>query len=284
MHHQAIVDTHLHLWDPERLQYSWLDGTVQLNRRHEIGDYHASTAGLPISHMVFLQCDCDPAQRDLEIAYVKEAAVIDARLQGIVPYAPIETGDAVRGELEALAEDSVIKGVRRILQGEGDRAFCLRPDFVRGVALLGELDLHFEICVNHRQLESAVELVRRCPGTRFILDHIGKPDIKGGVLSPWKEEIAALAALPNVWCKVSGMVTEANRDAWTTADLRPYANAIFESFGFDRIMYGSDWPVSTLASTYRRWLETLEVLTAGCTEDEKDRLFRRNAFAFYRLT
>ena len=283
MHNSAIIDTHLHIWDTHRLRYPWLDNSTALNRPHTIREYQQVTSGLPVTRMVFLQCDCDPVQRKDEIAYVKESAELDPRIEAIVPFAPIESGSAVQPELEALAADPMIKGVRRLLQGESDVAYCLRPDFVRGVQLLGGAGLHFEICINHRQMESAVELVRRCPETRFILDHIGKPAIKDGVLSPWREQIAALAELPNVWCKVSGMVTEADHAHWTIDDLRPYADVVFDRFGFDRVMYGSDWPVATLASTYGRWLETLEALTADCSDDERDRLFQRNAVAFYRL-
>lgn len=284
MHNNTIVDTHLHIWEPDRLRYPWLDGSELLNRPHTVEEFARVSAGIPITQLVFLQCDCVPAQRSDEIAYVKEAATRDPRIQAIVPFAPIETGESVRTELEALAADPIIKGVRRLLQGEADPAFCLRPEFVEGVRILGKLGLHFEICVYHPQLASAVELARQCPGTRFILDHIGKPDIKGQVLSPWREHIAALGALPNVWCKVSGMVTEADHGRWTLDDLRPYADTVIDAFGFDRVLYGSDWPVVTLASTYRRWLETLEALVAGCSQDEKDRLFRRNALAFYRLS
>jgi L-fuconolactonase len=283
VHNHAIVDTHLHIWDTRRLDYPWLQGSEKLNRPHTIEDFQRASSGLPITRIVFLQCDCAPRQRADEIAYVKEAAEREPRLQAIVPFAPVEEGEAVRAELRGLAADPMIKGVRRIVQSEPDPAFCLGSDFVRGVQILGELGLHFEICISQTQLESAVELVRMCPGTRFILDHVGKPDIRAGRLSPWREQIAAMADLPNVVCKVSGMVTEADHGRWTIDDLRPFAETVFERFGFDRVLFGSDWPVATLASSYTRWVETLEALAAARSDDEKDRLFNRNALAFYRL-
>lgn len=281
---EQIVDTHLHIWDTNRLHYPWLNDVPTLNRPFSIDDYRQATTGLSITSMVFLQCDCAVDLRAKEIEYVKDAARQDPRIRAIVPYAPLEEGDSIRPELERLAADPMICGVRRIVQGEPDIEYCLRPGMVRGVQILGELDLHFEICLYHPQLPAAVKLVRRSPGVRFILDHIGKPDICSGQLSPWRENISALAALPNVWCKVSGMVTEADKTAWTIQDLRPFAETIFENFGFDRVVYGGDWPVVTLASSYARWIEALDVLTQNCSADERRRLFHDNALRFYRLT
>jgi L-fuconolactonase len=173
--------------------------------------------------------------------------------------------------------------VRRLLQGERDPAFCLQPGFIRGVELLPDFGFSFDICVKHHQLPAVVELVRRCPGTRFVLDHVGKPDIAAGLLDPWRESIAALAALPNVDCKVSGMVTEADPAAWSAADLAPYVAHVLAAFGEDRVLFASDWPVVTLAATYRRWVETLDGLTAGLAEMARRKLWAENARRVYRL-
>jgi L-fuconolactonase len=176
-----------------------------------------------------------------------------------------------------------VKGVRRLLQGEPDPAFCLRPGFVRGVELLAEFDLSFDICVYHFQLSNAAELVRRLPDVRFVLDHIGKPAIRDRVLDPWRDHISELASLPNVACKMSGVVTEADFERWTIDDVAPYVHHVLDAFGDDRVMYASDWPVATQASTYARWVETLDTLTQDWSEAAKRKLWAENARAFYRL-
>src|SRR5204863_6819306 len=159
-------------------------------------------------------------------------------------WAPLEYGEQARAYLDALvALDARIKGVRRILQSE-ELTFCLQPDFIKGVQLLPGYGLSFDICINYLQLTSVIELVRRCPDTAFILDHIGKPDIKGHTLDPWREQIAELASYPNVTCKVSGLVTEADHQHWTPDNLAPYISHVLNVFGEDRVVFGGDWPVS----------------------------------------
>jgi L-fuconolactonase len=176
-----------------------------------------------------------------------------------------------------------VKGIRRIIQFEPDPEFCLRADFVRGVKLLPRHGLTFDICINHTQLANTLKLVRQCPEVRFIMDHIAKPDIKSGLLDPWRAEMRALASLPNVWCKLSGLATEADHDNWTDTDLRPYIDHVIECFGFDRVIFGGDWPVSTLATDYPRWVATVDDAVKGASLDELQRLFVRNAEAFYRV-
>lgn len=202
----------------------------------------------------------------------------------MVPWAPLEDGDQARSYLDALVATSpLVKGIRRLLQGEPDPAFCLRPGFVRGVQLLADYDLSFDLCVRHHQLPGVVELVRRCPQVSFVLDHIGKPDIAGRVLDPWREQLAALATHPNVTCKVSGLVTEADPRAWTPDDLAPYVAHVLAAFGEDRVLFGGDWPVALLASSYRRWVEALDALTAHLSPEAKRKLWAENARRFYRL-
>jgi L-fuconolactonase len=176
-----------------------------------------------------------------------------------------------------------VKGVRRLIQSEADVEFCLQPGFVCGVKLLGRHELSFDLCLNHRQLANTIKLVRRCPGVRFVLDHIAKPDIKAGLLDPWRAELRELSRMENVWCKLSGLVTEADHAKWKSADLKPYIEHVVECFGFDRVMFGGDWPVSTLASDYPRWVTTLDEALSGSSPDELHRLYVRNAEAFYRV-
>ena len=173
--------------------------------------------------------------------------------------------------------------MRRIVQSEPDPAFCLRPGFLRGVQLLPEYGFSCDICINHRQLASTVEMVRRCPDTSFILDHAGKPNIRGHALDPWREQMRELASLPNVMCKVSGLVTEADHSGWTRDDLAPYVAHVLAVFGEDRVVFGGDWPVVLRAAPYRRWVETLDALTTHLSPEAKRKLWAENARRFYQL-
>lgn len=278
-----IIDTHLHLWDPSYLRYAWLDDNALLNKPYLLEDYRRACGPVEVAQMVFLQCECDFAQFKDEADWVTSLAQSDPRITGIVPWAPLEGGDNARPSLEKLAANPLIKGIRRIIQFEPDPEFCLRPDFVQGVQVLPEYGFHFEICIAHQHLANTLKLVAQCPNTTFILDHIGKPDIKQHLYEPWKQEIKTLAGFPNVWCKVSGLVTEADHQQWTPADLQPYIDHVIESFGFDRVMYGGDWPVAYQATEYPRWVATLEAAVSGCSESELRRLFHDNARTFYRL-
>jgi L-fuconolactonase len=279
-----IVDAHVHLWDPDHLRLAWLDGNAKLNRRFGPAEYGEHTQGIAIEAMVYLEVDVDPHYALLEPGWVAERASEDPRIKAIVAHAPVEHGQRARAFLDALvAASPLIRGVRRLLQGERDPEFCLRPDFVSGVQVLAEYDLSFDICIIHPQLAAATELVRRCPQVSFILDHLGKPNIKGGLLDPWREQLRELAALPNVICKVSGAVTEADPEHWTAEDLRPYIEHALELFGEDRVAFGGDWPVALMASSYLRWVETLDMLTAGLSEGARRKLWAENAKRFYRI-
>ncbi len=276
-----IVDTHLHVWDTGRLRYTWLDDIPKLNRPYLLDDYNEACGPVQVGKMVFLQCEC--SQYAEEADWVTALAQRDPRIEGIVPWAPLEKGAAVRAELESLAANPLVKGIRRIIQSESDPKFCLRGDFIRGVRLLAEFGLHFEVCISHDQMAAAIRMVRQCPEVRFVLDHIGNPDIRNHVLEPWASELRELAGLPNVWCKVSGLVCQADHDRWTREDLKPYVDRVVDCFGFDRLMYGGDWPVASLATDYPRWVETLEWAVGGCSGEELRKLFRDNAVDFYRL-
>ena len=279
-----IVDTHLHVWDPGKLRYPWLDDIPFLNKPFLLEEYARLCEPVQVGKMVFIQAECDFTQYREEAEWVTSLTKADSRLKGIVPWAPLEKGAAVGPELEALASNSLIKGIRRIIQFEPDMNFCLQPDFVKGVQLLPTYDLHFEICIAHIHLENTIKLVRQCPDVRFILDHIGKPDIKDHILDPWREHIRQLSECPNVHCKISGLVTEADHERWTKEDLKPYIDHIVECFGFDRVMYGGDWPVASQASEYPGWVEALEWAVGGCSAEELRKLFRDNAVSFYRLS
>lgn len=277
-----IVDTHVHLWDPTYLSYPWLQNIPKLNKPYLLEDFKQATGSVQVDKIVFLQCECDFSQFMAEADWVTDLAAQDPRIEGIVPWAPLEKGEAARPDLDKLAENRLIKGVRRLLQSE-PVDFCLQPSFIEGVQALADFNLSFDICIYHRHLANVIQLVRQCPDVNFILDHIGKPDIKNQLFEPWRTELKTLAQFPNVWCKVSGLVTEADPQNWTKEDLKPYIDHVVNCFGFDRVIYGSDWPVATLASEYPRWVETLLWAVEGCSEAELRKLFRENAIKFYKL-
>jgi L-fuconolactonase len=279
-----IVDAHVHLWNPGQFSMPWLADIPRLNRPFGLQDYRVHTRSLSIIGMVYIEVGVEPQEALREARHVGELARDEPRLQAIVAAAPVERGDAVRGHLESLVAISpLIKGVRRNLQDETAPDFCLQPDFVTGVRLLAEYDLSFDLCIKHWQLPGVIELVRLCPGTAFILDHLGKPDIKQQQLDSWQADLRKLAELPNVVCKISGMVTEADHERWQPADLEPFINVVLEAFGEERVLFGSDWPVVLLASPYRRWYETLEALTARLPLPARRKLWSENAQRFYRM-
>jgi L-fuconolactonase len=279
-----IVDAHVHLWNPRQFSMPWLSNVPQLDRSFGLHDYREQTQGLPIMAMVYVEVGVEPKEALREAYYVADLAQEETRLQAIVAAAPIELGEAVREHLESLLAISLlIKGVRRNLQDETEPDFCLQPDFVVGVRLLAEYHLSFDLCIKHWQLPNIIELVRRCPNTAFVLDHLGKPDIKAQLFDPWRTDVRKLAELPNVVCKISGIVTEADHEHWQPDELEPFVNVVLEAFGEDRVLFGGDWPVVLLASSYSRWYETLNTLTASIPLATKRKLWAENAQRFYRV-
>lgn len=279
-----LVDAHLHLWDPAWFRMSWLDGNETLDRPYGLADYAEATAGIDVAAMVYLQVEVEPAYGLLEARWAEERAAEDPRLQGIVAWAPLEHADRARGFLDELvATTPHLKGIRRLIQSEPDPEFCIRPDFVRGVQMLPGYGLSFDLCIYARQLPATIELVRRCPDVSFMLDHIGKPDIRAGAYEPWATRMAELAAFPHVSCKISGVATEADPESWTTDDIAPYVLRAIEVFGEDRIAFGGDWPVLRLAGTWRRWVDALDEITAGMGDAARAKLWSGNARRFYRL-
>lgn len=276
-----IVDGHLHVWDIDRWYYPWLDDVPFLKRTFLLEDYDRATAELTIEKMVFVQCEIEPSKYQEEVEWVSELAEQkDGRIKGIVSYCPLEKGEAVRPELDWLTTNPRVKGIRRIVQFEEDLEFALRPDFVRGVNLLAEYGLTFDLCIDYRHTKIAAQFVDLCPSVPMVLDHIGKPGIAEGLLDPWREEIKELARRPNLWCKTSSLATEADHQNWTLEDLRPYTDAIFEAFGVERCFFAGDWPVSTMAASYPTCVETLKALS-GVSGSEEKLLFHDNCQTFY---
>jgi L-fuconolactonase len=275
-----IVDSHLHLWDPQRLTYPWLFDP--LDRAFLPADFRAASAGVEIEALVFLECDAVIDQAYDEAQQVLAWAQEEPRIAAMVCNAPLERGEAARADLERLAATEKVRGIRRIYQDQPDPAWCLRQDFVTGVRALADYGLSFDLCLKHPQLQSTIGLVDACPNVPMVLDHIAKPGIAAGLMQPWADQMRDLARRENVVCKLSGVATEAGPD-WTPATLRPYMDVALEAFGPSRIMFGGDWPVSTLRITYPAWVAQVDEVIADLSETEQRQIFRDTARAFYRL-
>ena len=278
-----IIDSHIHLLDPKRFGYSWTKGAPTLLRAWTPDDLAAAAKPYTLEGLVFVEVDVDFPQHVAEAEWVDELARRDSRVMGCVAALPMERGKAVEAEMARIAKLPVMRGIRRLIQNQSDPDFVLKPDFLEAVKLLPKYNLSFDICIFHHQFANTLAMVRRCPEVSFVLDHIGKPGIRAGLIDPWRQYLRDLAALPNVVCKLSGVTTEADHQAWTREQLRPYIDHVVECFGFDRIMFGGDWPVSELAGRYTQWIEVLDWATSGCSPADKRKLFRDNAMRTYRL-
>ncbi|HET7717021.1 MAG TPA: amidohydrolase family protein [Bauldia sp.] len=279
-----IIDTHVHLFDPSGLPYAWLSGAPPINKPHLPADFDRLTAPVTIEGMVFVEVDVDDPRYLDEAEWVEKLARSDQRIRGMVAGMPLERGVAIESDIAKYAKLPHARGVRRLIQKHaGEPGWCLRPDFVAAVKLLPRYNLTFDLCIFHPQLADTIELVRRCPEVGFILDHIGKPGIKDGITQPWRSEMRELAELPNVICKISGVVTEADHKSWTYDQVAPYIAHAIETFGFDRVAFGGDWPVSELAVRYADWVGIVDRVIAGASDAEKRKLYRDNAIRFYRL-
>jgi L-fuconolactonase len=274
-----MIDAHVHFWDPERLHYAWLAELPSLQRRYTPDDLPRSRHA--VTGWVFVQADCRADETWAEIEWVSELARRHP-IRGIVAYAGVHAGTGVRDQLERLAAHPLVVGVRRLLQG-GPDALVRSPALAEGVALLGEFGLVFDACVTHTQLPALADLAGRCEGVTFVLDHLGKPDVAGGVLDPWRADLARLAERPNVACKLSGLTTEADHRRWTPADLRPYLDHALACFGPERCLVGSDWPVATLATSYDRWLDVVLACLAELSGEERRAVLSDNAVRAYGL-
>jgi L-fuconolactonase len=278
-----IIDTHVHLLDQRRFSYSWAKDAPKLARDWTPEDLTAAAKPHNIESFVFVEVDVDMPQYLDEADWVQQIANRDQRLKGCVAALPMERGLSIEPEMARIADMPVTRGVRRLIQHQPDPDFMLKPDFLAALKLLPKYNLSFDICIFHHQLLNTLEMVRRCPDVAFVLDHIAKPGIKAGLTEPWRKHIRDMATLPNVVCKLSGVTTEADHDSWTREQLKPYIDHVIDCFGFDRIMYGGDWPVSVLAGKYTDWIDVLDWATAGCSDSEKRKLFRDNAIRAYRL-
>jgi L-fuconolactonase len=279
----SLVDSHVHWWKPAQFRYAWLDELPALNRTFLPADYAAASGMAKVNKLIFVECGCEPSQSLAEVDWVSGLAESERRLKGIVAHAALEKNETVRADLEKLASRPLVKGVRRNLQGERDLEFCLQPDFVTGVSLLANFGFTFDLCVRREQLRSIADLVRRVPKVTFVLDHFGKPDVRGKKTGLWAADLKTLAALPNVVCKISGLTTEADWNHWQPSDLKFYFGWALECFGFDRVLFGGDWPVATLATSYDRWVQTVQDFLSFARDVDQIKLFQTNAERIYRV-
>lgn len=277
-----IIDTHLHLWDPGLIPYPWLKNVPLLNRPYLLDDYRRAFSGVDIEAMVFVQCEADFAAYEREADWVAEQASIDPRIKGMVAWAPLEKGGAVAADLARLKRHDILRGIRRIIQFEDDIDFCLRPAFIEGVRALRDFDLSFDICIDYRHMANILKFVAAIPDVPMILDHIGKPAIRDNARDPWSRQLRELSRFPNVVCKMSGVATEARPD-WTPAELRPFMETAFDAFGFDRMMFGGDWPVTLQAIEPSRWMALLDEMLAGVSDADQQKFWHGNAARVYRL-
>lgn len=273
-----IVDTHCHLIDRARLRYPWLASVPALDRDFPDTLYRPQAAAAGITDIVHMEVDVAETDLEAEVAWVGGLA---PPLAGIVAGCRPERRD-FPAHLERLASDLRVKGVRRVLHTQPD-ALSTTPPFAANVRRLAREGLSFDLCVQARQLPIAAALVRACPDVQFVLDHCGGPEVAAGALDPWRGDLLALAELPNVACKLSGIVAYADPARWTVDDLRPFAEHVLRAFGPERVIWGSDWPVCTLSATLAQWMAATQALLAGASQSERQSILGGNAAQLYGL-
>jgi L-fuconolactonase len=274
----SLIDAHHHLWKYNPREYAWIGPSQSALKRDylpaELGTLAKETG---VAGTVVVQ-----ARQTLEeTRWLLELAGGSKLLKGVVGWAPL-TKPSVERDLERLANQPKLKGVRHVLHDEPDDDYMLREDFNRGVAQLRKFGLVYDVLIFERHLKQTIEFVDRHPNQVFVIDHIAKPRIKEGVLSPWREAMTELSHREKVYCKVSGMVTEAG-DNWTPQELQPYFDVVLSAFGARRLMFGSDWPVLTLAASYRKWVETFRSFISPLSPDEQERICAGTATDVYGL-
>ena len=276
-----IIDTHQHLWDLDLFSYSWCRDVSRLNRSFRMQDYLEATRGLELAKSVHLEADVDEPYMLGETKYILSLADQDNPLTGVVACCRPEKA-TFKAYLDEIVGHPRLKGLRRILHTQPDE-LSETPLFAQNVRLLENYGLSFDICVLARQLPLAIRLVKECPGVSFILDHCGVPQVKEKHLDPWRAYIREVAKFSNVACKVSGVVAYADHERWTPEDLRPFVEHAIECFGWDRVMFGSDWPVCTQAASFKQWVEALMFITRDASEADRAKVFHDNAERVYRL-
>jgi len=274
----AVVDGHVHFWDPGAREHAWLAGDAQLDRPFGPADHVAATGGR-VDGVVAVQADCRWDQAQDEAAWFGTLGDAEVPVLGIVAAARLESPD-VGAHLSWLGEQPLVVGVRRLLQDEAP-GFATSDAFVDGVRALARHGLTMDLCVRHHQLAEVTELVRLCPDVTFVLDHCGKPDVRGGGYDAWAADLARLAEEPGVTCKLSGLLSEA--DAATASDIPAYLAHALAVFGPERCLFGSDWPVCTTAGSWSQWWDIVGQVLDPLDADGKDHVLGGTAVRTYGL-
>jgi L-fuconolactonase len=273
------IDSHHHFWHYDATEYDWIDESMSAIRRDYLpADLEPEIRAAGINGVISVQVRQTIEETRWLLALANEHDFI----RGVVGWAPL-VDPAVREQLDEFVDEPMLKGVRHIVQGEPDENFILADDFNRGVAALRDYSLTYDILIYERQLPQAIMFVDRHPRQVFVLDHLAKPRVRENELEPWRTNIRRLAERENVYCKLSGLVTEADWQNWTEPHLAPYVETVLEAFGPRRLMFGSDWPVCLVAASYGRWLDLVARFCARLSTEEQSRIFGETAAEAYRL-
>ena len=274
------IDAHQHFWQYDPIRDSWITEEMAVIRRDFLpDDLQPLLEQHGFDGCVVVQSDQSPAENRFQLGHAQAHDFI----KGVVGWVDLWAED-VAEQLAALQQYPKLKGFRAILQGAADPALMLQPAFKRGIGQLRPFGYTYDILIYANQLQYLPELVAAFPDQPFVVDHLAKPDIKNQDIARWRREITALAAHENVYCKVSGLVTEADWRNWKKADFRPYLDTIVAAFGTDRLLYGSDWPVCLLAGSYTQVLDLVQNYFAAFSQQEQNQIFGGNAVKFYNLS
>ncbi len=272
------IDSHQHFWKYTPAEYPWMKPEWPIRRDFLPPDLAPLLKAVGLEGCVAVQAQ----QTVAEARWLLSLADTHPIIKGVVGWVDLQS-DRVEEQLAEFARHPRFVGVRHVVQDEPDDNFMLRPAFQRGIGKLRQFNLAYDLLVFPKQLPAAIQLVANFPEQRFVLDHIAKPPIAAGTLSPWREQLRELAKAPNVWCKVSGMVTEAKWDGWRAEDFRPYLDVVFAAFGAERLMFGTDWPVATLAGSYAQVHQLAADYVSSLSSEARGKFFGGNAAAFYGL-
>lgn len=277
-----VVDAHQHFWDPDRIDYPWMtDEIAAIRRRYGPDDLEPILARLRIERTILVQADSSTAETE----DLLRTAGLTAFVAGVVGWVDLTLGtvdEAIRA-LQAGSGGRKLVGFRHDVRGEPDPEWLLRPDVRRGLGSIGGAGLSFDLLIGSRELPAAVTICRALPHVRFVVDHLADPPIRDSTLEPWASLIRPLGDLPNVWCKVSGLVTRADRAGWRIADLEPYVRHALQVFGTGRLMFGSDWPICLLAASYEQVHDAARIALGESTDTEMAAILGGNAVAAYAL-
>ncbi len=273
-----MIDAHQHFWHYDAAEYGWIDDKMASLRRNFLpSDLSSEITQAGVAGVISVQ-----ARQTLEETnWLLDLAAENSFIRGVVGWAPIAEGSFAK-LLEELAGNPQLVGLRHVVQAEPD-GFLAGAAFNEGIGRLTRSGLAYDILIVERQLPEAIAFVDRHPNQAFVLDHLAKPRIAEAQLEPWAKHITELAKRENVYCKLSGMVTEADWHRWTPSSLQPYVDAVLEAFMPRRLMFGSDWPVCTVAATYHQWINAVGDLLAKLSGEERERVFGGTVVEAYRL-